>query len=390
MELIKMRNIIVERARSNLVRELPFEMVERKGSGHPDTLIDDIMENVSASLSREYIKKFGRIRHHNVDKGLICGGTTEVEYMGGRFVNPIRVILSGRAYGDIPVEDIAVQAARDCLTRSVRNLNLENVQIDSTITEIWPTWDELSGRGDIPLANDTSFGVGYAPFTETERLVLGVEQYFNSDGFKRKYSWIGEDIKVMGLRTGEATELTIAAALVSKYIGSLGDYVEAKKILEREATEFARKTTDKKVSVMVNHADNEEAGSVYLTLSGTSAEMGDDGSVGRGNRANGLITPCRPMTLEAIAGKNPVSHTGKIYSILAFDIAERVVREFPEVENADVYLLSRIGQPIDHPKNASVMITADSKYFDSIQRGIRDIVDEELSQVTSLSYRLVR
>ena len=141
---------------------------------------------------------------------------------------------------------------------------------------------------------------------------------------------------------------------------------------------------------MVNHADNEEAGSVYLTLSGTSAEMGDDGSVGRGNRANGLITPCRPMTLEAIAGKNPVSHTGKIYSILAFDIAERVVREFPEVENADVYLLSRIGQPIDHPKNASVMITADSKYFDSIQRGIRDIVDEELSQVTSLSYRLVR
>ncbi len=33
--------------------------------------------------------------------------------------------------------------------------------------------------------------------------------------------------------------------------------------------------------------------------SGLSAETGDDGQVGRGNRVNGLITPNGPMSLEA-------------------------------------------------------------------------------------------
>jgi S-adenosylmethionine synthetase len=50
---------------------------------------------------------------------------------------------------------------------------------------------------------------------------------------------------------------------------------------------------------------------VYLTVTGTSAEAGDDGEVGRGNRVNDLITPYRPISLEAAAGKNPVTHVGQ-------------------------------------------------------------------------------
>jgi S-adenosylmethionine synthetase len=38
---------------------------------------------------------------------------------------------------------------------------------------------------------------------------------------------------------------------------------------------------------------------------------------GRGNRVGGLITPCRPMTLEAAAGKNAAMHVGKSYSIVS-------------------------------------------------------------------------
>ena len=94
------------------------------------------------------------------------------------------------------------------------------------------------------------------------------------------------------------------------------------------------------------------------------------------------------MTLEAIAGKNPVSHTGKIYSILAFEIAERIVKELPEVRNVEVYLLSRIGQQIDNPQNASALITVDEKYFSSIQDKVRHIIVDELSQVMSLADRL--
>ena len=59
------------------------------------------------------------------------------------------------------------------------------------------------------------------------------------------------------------------------------------------------------------------AGGMYLTVLGTSADGADGGQVGRGNRVNGLISLHRPMSTEAAAGKNPVSHVGKIYNLLA-------------------------------------------------------------------------
>jgi len=88
-------------------------------------------------------------------------------------------------------------------------------------------------------------------------------------------------------------------------------------------------------------ADGDTPESIYLTVTGTSAEAGDDGEVGRGNRANGLITPYRPMSLEATAGKNPVTHVGKIYNVLAQRIAAGIVRETAGVEEAYCSLLSR-------------------------------------------------
>ena len=53
---------------------LPFEIVERKGLGHPDTICDALTENLSRALSRVYLERFGAILHHNVDKVLLCGG----------------------------------------------------------------------------------------------------------------------------------------------------------------------------------------------------------------------------------------------------------------------------------------------------------------------------
>lgn len=385
-----MKNIVIGKARGIPVHKLPVEMVERKGIGHPDTLIDGIMENVSRRLSKEYLRKYGRIRHHNVDKGLICGGATEVEFGGGRFTKPIRILLSGRAFGEVPVDEIAREAAIEHLRRNVRNLSIdEGIVIQSLITEIWPKWDELSKRATVPLANDTSFGVGYAPLTQTEQLVLEIERFLNSDKFKTRYPWVGEDIKVMGLRNEDEIEITMAIAMVSRHIKSLDDYVEAKRIVEREALAFASTLTSTKVTVKVNNADNEETGSIYLTLSGTSTEMGDDGSVGRGNRVNGLITPFRPMTLEAFAGKNPVSHTGKLYSVLAFEIAEAIIQEFPEIEGVEVYLLSRIGNPIDAPSNISILATADEQYLRSVKEKIQELIEGKLSRITELTSSIV-
>jgi S-adenosylmethionine synthetase len=108
--------------------------------------------------------------------------------------------------------------------------------------------------------------------------------------------------------------------------------------------------------VDVNTADGDAADSLYLTVTGTSAEAGDDGQVGRGNRVNGLITPYRPMSLEAAAGKNPVTHVGKLYNVMANRVAEAVVRELTGVSEAYCYLLSQIGKPIDAPQLFEVKV----------------------------------
>jgi S-adenosylmethionine synthetase len=71
--------------------------------------------------------------------------------------------------------------------------------------ELKPGSEEIAGLfqggGDVLGANDTSAAVGYAPLSETERLVLETERYLNSPAFKAHFPETGEDVKVMGVRT---------------------------------------------------------------------------------------------------------------------------------------------------------------------------------------------
>ncbi len=132
----------------------------------------------------------------------------------------------------------------------------------------------------------------------------------------------------------------------------------------------------------MNAADRPDLGEVYLTVTGTSAEAGDDGQVGRGNRINGLITPGRPMSLEAAAGKNPVSHVGKIYNVAAQAIARRVVADLPEVLYAECLLVSRIGAPITTPAVAEVRIAlADPAALPGLSAQVDACVEDVLAQL---------
>jgi S-adenosylmethionine synthetase len=118
---------------------------------------------------------------------------------------------------------------------------------------------------------------------------------------------------------------------------------------------LAAKITKRRVDIAINNADRPEKNSYYLTVTGTSAEAGDDGQVGRGNRVNGLITPYRAMTLEAAAGKNPITHTGKLYNLVAGDLARKLVAD-SDIKEAVVYLVSRIGAPITEPMAVNVKV----------------------------------
>ena len=72
-----MRNILIEALKATPVEEQQVELVERKGTGHPDSICDAIMEEVSIALCRAYLEAFGKILHHNIDKGFLVAGITE-------------------------------------------------------------------------------------------------------------------------------------------------------------------------------------------------------------------------------------------------------------------------------------------------------------------------
>lgn len=333
----------------------PLEIVERKGLGHPDTICDALAENLSRALSRVYLERCGAILHHNVDKALLCGGAARPAFGGGELTEPIDIYLAGRATAEfggvtIPVDEIAVEESRRWLRENLRHLDPQrHVRIHPRIRPASPDLAALFLRrreAGAPLANDTSLGVGFAPLDALERAVLAVERALNAPAAKAAHPEIGEDIKVMGMRRGGDLSLTVACALVGRHVASLDDY-RAKKARIRD---IAVAAAGGGAEVAVNTADGDAADSVYLTMTGLSAEAGDDGQVGRGNRVNGLITPYRPMSLEAAAGKNPVTHVGKLYNLLANRIARALVDEVPGVREAYCYLVSRIGRPITEPR----------------------------------------
>jgi len=394
------KNIIVEELHQTPIENQEIEIVERKGLGHPDFIADASAEAVSRALSKYYLNKYGVILHHNVDKVLLVGGQSSPRFGGGEVLHPIYIIVSGRIttqvikeggrIDTIPVGTIIVDAVKEWIRKHFRFLDpdkhvIVDYKIGSGSTDLIAVY-QLGVKG-IPLANDTSFGVSYAPLSKLGRLVLESERLLNSPELKRKLPEVGEDVKVMGLRRRKKYILTVAVAMISHLIPDPDHYLSVKEDIKEQLLDLASKIIeDGDIEVYVNTADKPEKGIFYLTVTGTSAEHGDDGATGRGNRVNGLITPMRPMSLEATAGKNPVSHVGKIYNVLAKIIAERIYNEVPGIREVYVKLLSQIGRPISEPLMTGIRIVPEkgNLSMDSKNEVIR-IAEEELDKVTRLT-----
>lgn len=402
----------IEGHKGNSVDEGRIEIVERKGIGHPDYMADSIAEAFSRNLSKYYIEHFGTILHHNVDKLEVVGGNVDVEFGGGRFLKPILIFFSGRATTrveneNIPIAEIAKQSAKNFIKENYRfvdpdderqiKFTVETKSGSTDLVDVYNRKDALSS-GKI-LANDTSIGIGYAPLTITERIVKELEMYLNSKKFKEKYPYSGEDIKVMGTRIDKKLDLTIAMGFVSRFVNSESDYWEYKGNIMEEIRKFVEsKISDSEISlnekgidlgengskgIYLNTADVRKKGEkgIYLTLTGMSAEQGDDGAVGRGNRVNGIIPFQRPLSMEAVAGKNPVNHIGKIYNVMAFRIADQIYRELSEkIKQVEVKLLSQIGVSITDPYIAYASVIPKSNVNVGDLKGkIKKIFDDELT-----------
>ena len=397
------RNIIIEPIRLLPVEDIEVELVERKGLGHPDYICDSVAEAASKALSKYYIEKYGMILHHNLDKVLLVGGQANPVFGGGEVLHPIYILVSGRATTEIvrngrvepiPVGKIIVEAVRNWIKENFRYLDpVNHVIVDYRIgkgsVDLVKVFEE---RTRTPLANDTSIGVGYAPLSTLEKLVFQTERLLNSKDFKKKHPAVGEDIKVMGLRRGKKIDLTIAAAIISRHVRDIDEYINVKEIIRETTLDLGTKIApDYDIYVHVNTADMIEKKIVYLTVTGTSAEHGDDGETGRGNRVNGLITPMRPMSLEATAGKNPVNHVGKIYNVAARMIAERIYREVKGIREVYVKLLSQIGKPIDQPLIADIRVMPEETNLPRhTSSEIESIVNEELANITKLTDLIIK
>jgi len=348
------RRIVIERLEQTPMEQRQVELVERKGIGHPDTIADGLAETVSRNLSRMYKEKYGRILHHNTDETQIVGGQAHAEFGGGIVLEPIYILLVGRAVTRVgnerlPHRTIALGSARKYLQDNFQSLDVEmDISLDCRIAQ---GSEDLRGlyESTEDLANDTSFGMGYAPLSETETIVLNVANHINGP-LKREIPAYGEDVKVMGARIRDVIRLTIAVAMVSNHVHDRDEYMNFKEELASRIRDFALGYTEREVEVYINTADDPSKDLYYLTVTGLSMENGDDGSVGRGNRSNGLITPGRPMSMEAAAGKNPVTHVGKLYNLLSTRIANDIVKEAGgDIVEAHVRLLSQIGRPVSHP-----------------------------------------
>jgi S-adenosylmethionine synthetase len=394
------RAITVESLDMVPVEEQQVELVERKGVGHPDSICDAIMEDISVALCKEYMNTFGRIVHHNIDKGLLVAGRTSPEVGGGVVNEPMKLVFGDRAIyrlgkKHVAVGEIAEQTARKWLSENLRFVDpKEHVVYQNEIKEGSPELTDIFDR-EVIGANDTSAAVGYAPLTEMERIVLNLERYLNSAEFKEAYPESGEDIKVMGYRRNRELILTIAMAFVDRFVDNVEAYFSRKEEIREAALDAVNRErlNFEKVVVDINTLDDKSRGEdgMYLTVLGTSAEGADCGQVGRGNKVNGVIALNRPMSTEAAAGKNPISHVGKIYSFLTHRIAEDIYGEVAGVREVYVWLCSQIGRPIDEPLIASAQLSlAKGVSLNSIRGQIEGIMERELDDIYDFTAGLAR
>lgn len=378
----------------------PFEIVERKGIGHPDSMCDAMLETISQQLSRYYLKEFGAVLHHNIDKGLLSAGSVEKWFGGGRILKPMELIIGDRATVEVkghkvPVSDITEAAVRDWLNRHMRFIDPEHHLICRSV--LAPGSAELTDifarRGQVHAANDSSAAVGYYPLSPTEQAVLALENYVNGSDFKSRHPETGEDVKVMGVRRGRHVDFTVAMPLMARLIASEQAYFERKRAILTDLQRFAATLPgfdDATVHLNTLDQTGRGLGGVYLSLLGTSAEDADSGQVGRGNRVNGLIPVGRPIGTEAVAGKNPVSHVGKIYNVLAHQAARRIYQSIPDLQEVYVFLVSQIGAPIDQPQMlAAQILPAAGQPFEPIRQSAQTILAEALAGVEPLCRELI-
>ncbi len=345
-----------------------------------------------------YLERLGAIAHYNIDKALLVAGQCAKRFGSGEITRPMELIVGDRATYTVgreplPVEEVGaaavdqwvaghlpgVRAGKDLETRFVLAPGSEE------LCRIY-----IGGETEI-ASNDTCGASGYAPLSPTEEMVLAVEGYLNSREFKSAFPDTGQDVKVLGVRQAERLALTVAMPLSCLLTSSERAYfARREEVLHALQSRFG--STQFEIEWRLNCLDRPGLGTkgVYLTLTGTSAEDADSGQVGRGNRVNGLIAFSRPTGGEAAAGKNPVAHAGKVYSVLSHRLARLIHAGCPELLEVYVHLAARIGEPVDQPWVGVQAILPPGMELADVEGAISAVVEAEIHRMPEFRAELIR
>jgi S-adenosylmethionine synthetase len=386
-------------------KEEQFEVVERKGRGHPDTLSDRLAELLSRTYSKYTLEKYGAVLRHQFDKLSLMGGKAEVRFGSGNFRSPVRLLINGRVTSkvgneDLFFRDLLIKTAKQFLESELRNFDFTvdcRVIMETTSNRTRGMADQnKKGSSPInfrfnprslkdipeasrPLSNDTAVGCGWAPYTDLERLVLEVENSLTSDTAREKYPWLGTDVKIMTSRIKDKVNLTIACPQICTQVNSKDEYGENSKIIHSIINSVIKKySMFSEVSVHLNTGDDHAQEMFYLLYTGSCIESGDEGQVSRGNRLGGVISSRRPFSIEGLSGKNPSYHAGKIYSVAALDIANKIWKQ--QNVPSEVFITSQIDRPLDDPWTVIINSTGNIDRTKA-ENVARDVLSK-LSQVT--------
>jgi S-adenosylmethionine synthetase len=395
-----MQNILISK-----LHEVPlsFEIVERKGIGHPDTLCDAIAEQASRDYSQYCLDNFGRVAHHWFDKVMLLGGESYIDYGKGELTHPYTVVFVGKAalqVGEdrIPLQEILLSSASKVLSSILRGFDADkHLKIEIRVYDYkgpgqkskryrpQSKEDLIELNSPSHVSNDCNICVGFAPLSLIEDIVLNLEKEMSSGEFKKYFPDTGYDIKIIGTRQGEEIFLQVNLPFIASDIPNEHIYKTRVQESEDYIIEYIKNNYSILPRVEVN--PEKHSGRPYLTVTGSVADTGDVGVVGRGNRINGLITPFRPMSIEASAGKNPLDHTGKLYSILAMQLSDELYKK-TGLKNT-VTLSTTKEKPVDTPDFVSVSIEDwdkhEAKYKDSVSQHI----SERLANIATLSEEII-
>ncbi|MFF4410155.1 methionine adenosyltransferase [Streptomyces sp. NPDC001404] len=359
--------------------EADVEIVERKGIGHPDSLADGIAELASIRYAQYCQREFGAVLHHNLDKVAVLGGRVAFGEADGEYNRPVRVVFGGRASTTfagrpVPVPDILSGAAHEQLRAALPAYDRTRVEFrhETTDSSKFPHWFAPRDLDDLPerhkaVSNDTAYLVGCAPYSATESATLAAETFMHAQ------PWAGSDIKVMAVRRGREWEFTLCVPALAgtvktaaEFHGALTDAADQLRFLLEELLAGP-------VRIQCNAKDSAPKPPLsgqYFTVSGSAVDYGEDGMVGRGNARNGLISPLHAPGTEALFGKNPAYHVGKVGGWLLDQAAAELNARFGPSRVAAVW---RIGSAYSEP--AVLSITADAPRAEA-----EDIVGTVLSR----------